>query len=126
MRRGGSRSPWELPARPGAAGPTPPSKVPVPLPRSPCPPRGGRARRPRPHRGDAGTGPSTGAIPATWGDLAAAPAPQLGAAPGPAGDGTREDGTRQLLRVIVLYFNSANLSSDSCSRLYVVFLKCIV
>lgn len=57
---------------------------------------------------------------------AAAPAPWSGAAPGPAGAGTGEDGARQLLRVIVLYFNSANLSSDSCSRLYVVLLKCIV
>lgn len=66
------------------------------------------------------------AIPATRGVLAAAPAPRPGAAPGPAGAGTGEDGARQLLRVIVLYFNSANLSSDSCSRLYVVLLKCIV
>lgn len=87
-------------------------------------PLDGRARRAQ--RGDAGTGPGTVAVPAAGGDLAAAPAPQLGAAPGPAGSGTRKDGTRQLLRVIVLYFNSANLSSDSCSRLYVVFLKCIV
>lgn len=46
--------------------------------------------------------------------------------PGTAGTGTGGDGSRQLLRVIVLYFNSANLSSDSCSRLYVVLLKCIV
>lgn len=117
MRWDGSRSPWELPARPGANSPTASLQGtggPSPEPSCPCPRRAGRARRLQ--RGATGTG--TVAIPATWGDLAAAP--------GPAGSGTRKDGTRQLLRVIVLYFNSANLSSDSCSRLYVVLLKCIV
>lgn len=53
MRWGGSRCPWELPAHPGAAGPTPPSKVPVPLPRSPRAPARPAAAEPAvPTEGD--------------------------------------------------------------------------
>lgn len=63
MRWDGSRSPWELRARPGATGPTASLQgTGGPSPEPSCPCRAGRGA----------TGTGTVAIPATWGDLAAA------------------------------------------------------